>query len=924
VVAQRRSGAGGAGAAGRAVAPGSATRNANERRGGKAAGPPVGAGALTDYVKVRTCGRGSFGEALLVQHRVTGRECVLKRIRVESTVGEGQPAAAESALREVQVLWRLQHPHIVEFLGAFTDPRDSSGGTLCLLMAFCEGGDLQQRIHRVRRDGQHFQESLVIRLFDQLCNAVAYVHSKNVLHRDLKPSNIFLSGDGEDESVLIGDFGVSRALSHAMELVTTMVGTPCYLSPEVCKGRPYSYKSDIWSLGCVLFEMMALRPPFGQAANLEALVSQIVRAEYVVPDDLGDRYPEAFRCAKAMIRLDPERRPTAQALASRPKINSSTSEANCHGEQPDAPTPETPARARGRGSFLAPRSPTRGAAATGAASATAVANAAVAPALCPSRARDKAQGRSKVASRTVNAKADHENPMQAWNDGDPAQLAAPASTQFAVPGAAAARGRNAQGAGRGASGPGSPAPAPGRQVTRQVSSGAMKRGASQGEINARTVGQTVALPENSVGNSVGARRGSGPGGYPAAVHRMTSQPVRRQLSNGPRSGADQQSERPRAQVYRRRSDDRARSPQPAEDAMASPSSPSREAGMSRSQHGGQVIIATSSDAKLSGPPRRSGPTARSPRGQAMAAGLANRGIPSRREDRVQQSQAFRDWIRGQQAAGIPIDADSAGNALAFSSSASLEPLPSASLQPPPSPGPSGCRTPAYSPSGSIGLSNSPPGGIGPSQMPGGSPHAALSSSTSLALSPEVRRPSWTQHISSGSEGLTADLIRTGGATDASTSLGSPGSTATQSLTASARASARAIAARASPASPDAGHRATSGTPPHPYDDRPPTLSLEEENVDSAQQSVSIGNRMERVRACLEARLGTERFETLYRSLASGSLAGGGVVERWPAATQKSQLPDELKEVFADTCENDIGSSIALVAKLVDCEQKYFS
>jgi serine/threonine protein kinase len=131
--AQRRGSASGGGVPAPRVAPGS-----------------VGTGGgLTDYVKVRTVGKGSFGEAVLVQHRVTGRECVLKRVRIEAPAGqssEGPVSAAENALREVQVLRRLQHPHIVEFLGAFPDPRDSGGGTLCLLMAFCEGGDLQQHL----------------------------------------------------------------------------------------------------------------------------------------------------------------------------------------------------------------------------------------------------------------------------------------------------------------------------------------------------------------------------------------------------------------------------------------------------------------------------------------------------------------------------------------------------------------------------------------------------------------------------------------------------------------------------------------------------------------------------------------------------------------------------------------------------------
>lgn len=280
---------------------------------------------LSDFVKIRTIGHGSFGEAVLVRHRHSGHMAVLKRVNVEASSVEST-SAAESAAREAQVLQRLRHPHIVEFLGAFVDSsRDPTGGTLCLLMAFCEGGDLQKRLQRLRQEKRVMTEVVVLRLFDQLCSAVAYFHERHVLHRDLKPSNIFIkSGSAhdreEDESVAIGDFGVSRPLAHAKELVTTMVGTPCYLSPEVCRGKPYSYKSDIWSLGCVLFEMIALRPPFSSTLNLEALVTKIVQANFALPKNGAADFPEASRCARAMLRVEQEKRPSAHQLLSRPRV----------------------------------------------------------------------------------------------------------------------------------------------------------------------------------------------------------------------------------------------------------------------------------------------------------------------------------------------------------------------------------------------------------------------------------------------------------------------------------------------------------------------------------------------------------------------------------------------------------------------------
>jgi len=190
--------------------------------------------------------------------------------------------------------------------------------------------------------------------------------------------------------------------------------------------------------------------------------------------------------------------------------------------------------------------------------------------------------------------------------------------------------------------------------------------------------------------------------------------------------------------------------------------------------------------------------------------------------------------------------------------------------------------------------------------------ALLASSSFPTLSQQLRRPS-KQQLSSGSEGATSDLIRAGAATDASTSWGSPGSSATQSLYATARASARTVAARAAAAAAEAGYRAPSGTPPHPSsaEDRPSDFAPEDYCEDDIPQNVSIGDRIEGIRACLEARLGTHRFQKLYQSLSAAAVVDGTD----GAAVQELGLSDELKE--------DLGS-LALVAKLVDCEQRYFS
>ena len=106
--------------------------------------------------------------------------------------------------------------------------------------------------------------------------AIQHVHSKKVLHRDLKSGNVFLTKDG---IVKIGDFGIARQLDQTAGYAETVVGTPYYLSPEIVQAQEYNFKTDLWSLGVILYEMCALQPPFN-SSNIAALAIQIVQGKY--------------------------------------------------------------------------------------------------------------------------------------------------------------------------------------------------------------------------------------------------------------------------------------------------------------------------------------------------------------------------------------------------------------------------------------------------------------------------------------------------------------------------------------------------------------------------------------------------------------------------------------------------------------------
>merc|ERR1740121_1927048 len=140
-------------------------------------------------------------------------------------------------------------------------------------MDFAEGGDLYERIRLVRKSGSALPEQNILRWCTQAALALKYIHDKHVLHRDLKSKNLFLtSGD----KLRVGDFGISKVLQSTAAFARTVIGSPHYLSPEICQEKPYSFSSDMWALGCIVFEMAALRVPF-DAQNLPAVVHRITR-----------------------------------------------------------------------------------------------------------------------------------------------------------------------------------------------------------------------------------------------------------------------------------------------------------------------------------------------------------------------------------------------------------------------------------------------------------------------------------------------------------------------------------------------------------------------------------------------------------------------------------------------------------------------
>ncbi|XP_063502054.1 serine/threonine-protein kinase Nek4 isoform X5 [Symphalangus syndactylus] len=259
---------------------------------------------LAAYCYLRVVGKGSYGEVTLVKHRRDGKQYVIKKLNLRNASSRERRAAEQ----EAQLLSQLKHPNIVTYKESW----EGGDGLLYIVMGFCEGGDLYRKLKEQK--GQLLPENQVVEWFVQIAMALQYLHEKHILHRDLKTQNVFLT---RTNIIKVGDLGIARVLENHCDMASTLIGTPYYMSPELFSNKPYNYKSDVWALGCCVYEMATLKHAFN-AKDMNSLVYRIIEGK--LPPMPRDYSPELAELIKTMLSKRPEERPSVRSILRQPYI----------------------------------------------------------------------------------------------------------------------------------------------------------------------------------------------------------------------------------------------------------------------------------------------------------------------------------------------------------------------------------------------------------------------------------------------------------------------------------------------------------------------------------------------------------------------------------------------------------------------------
>ena len=260
---------------------------------------------MDDFQILSKLGEGAYSTVYKVKRIIDNQVYALKKVKLMNLSEKEK----ENSLNEVRILASVKSNFVVSYKEAFFDEKDN---TLGIVMEFADRGDLYQQIVAHKKTAKFFEERDIWRIFIQLVKGLKALHDLKILHRDMKSANVFLFSNG---CAKLGDLNVSKVARRGLGY--TQTGTPYYASPEVWKDKPYDHKSDVWSLGCVLYEMITLRPPF-RAKDMEGLFNKVCKGQF---SKIPERFSEdLFTIVKYLLQVNSIQRPSCEQILQHPII----------------------------------------------------------------------------------------------------------------------------------------------------------------------------------------------------------------------------------------------------------------------------------------------------------------------------------------------------------------------------------------------------------------------------------------------------------------------------------------------------------------------------------------------------------------------------------------------------------------------------
>ena len=277
------------------------------------------------YLKIKEISNGTYAKLYIVQRKTDFKLYCCKEI-LKSKVED-----LYNFRNEINILSKVDHPNIIRIFEIFEDSRYIS-----IIMGYCTGGDLFQKINELAEKDQAFSEKEAVKIFKQLMSAVSYCHSQGICHRDLKPDNIIFVNKEPNSPIKVIDFGLSKIFGELKpimkgnkiekNIMSLRVGTAYYMSPEVLQGN-YDNKCDIWSCGVILYILLCGYPPFdGDTQN--DILKAISKKKYSFPEE---EWKSVSDDAKDLIKhmlCDTDKRFNAQNVLNHPWIEKNAPNSN--------------------------------------------------------------------------------------------------------------------------------------------------------------------------------------------------------------------------------------------------------------------------------------------------------------------------------------------------------------------------------------------------------------------------------------------------------------------------------------------------------------------------------------------------------------------------------------------------------------------